>query len=506
MFDFKSIKYFLLIIFYLLLIKSTYAQKPSIEWQKSYGGSLYDKAKSIIQTKDGGYAIGGHSESSNFDVSANIGGFDFWIIKTNDTGQIEWKKTLGGTGFDYVQQIIETPDEGFLCIGYTNSTDHDITNPRGLGDFLAAKLDFAGNLLWSKNFGGSYDDWGYSACLSNDGNYILCGSEASIDKDITSNHGDIDFWVIKIDPNGNIIWQKTYGGYGIDFSSYIIKTSDGGYAITGYSNSQSDDFIHNKGGTDIWLLKIDSNGVIQWSNNFGGTLDDTPRALIEDTEGNFLIVGETYSFNLDAIENHNGVWTRDYIAIKTTNLGQKIWSRCYGGNSEEYARGVVQTFDGEYAIVGESYSVNGDPTGNHGSAEYWLIKIDPANGNIRWEKNMGGTGHDEATAMAATFDNGYVLVGNSAPPISDDVTLNRGFDDIWVVKLKSTECHKNLTLSIDVPLGSSEFKALENITSTSKLLNNSTNVLYLGGKSIVLSPGFKIEEGVKFEAKIENCN
>jgi hypothetical protein len=504
MLDFKSIQLFL-IIFFSFTTTISFAQKPTIEWQKTYGGSINDRAKSIIQTRDGGYAIAGNSDSNDFDLTSNYGTNDFWIIKINNTGDIQWKKTLGGSGNDNLAQIIETPEGGFLCIGFTDSSDGDITNAQGMTDLWVSKLDFAGNVIWKKNYGGSYMDWGNSICLCNDGNYIVAGTVGSPDKDVSDYKGSVDFWVIKIDIGGNIIWKKIFGGTGPDYLTHIIKTSDGGYAMTGYSSSTNEDFLYNRGGQDIWLVKINSEGTLQWTNSFGGSLDDISRSLLEDRQGNFVIVGESYSFDLDASENHNGYWTRDYIAIKTNNLGQKIWSRCYGGNSEEYARNIAQTTDGEYVLIGESYSVNGDPTENHGSADFWLIKINPVNGDIRWEKNIGGSYHDDATGVVATFDNGYLLTG-SVTSYDGDVTQNRGHDDIWVVKLKSNECHHALSLNIDIPLGNAEFNALNNIYSTSKIFSNNTTVIYTSGNSIELFPGFKIEEGVKFEAKIGNCN
>ena len=500
-------KHILLSLFFYLFELTCLAQKPSIQWQKAYGGSFYDKAECVIETPDGGYVIGGHSESSNNDLVINRGSFDFWIIKINNTGQLQWKNSWGGSGIDYLQQVIQTVDGGFLCIGNTNSTNGDITNAKGQIDYCVIKLNSSGTLQWKKNFGGTSNDWGYSACLAIDGGYIIAGYSESNDQDVSENHGNTDIWALKIDYSGNIQWQKSYGGSGFDFLSAIKKTQDGGYAITGYSYSTDGDFIQNKGGSDIWILKINNIGDIEWKNNFGGSNYDFGRAIIEDSEGNFIITGETYSYDFDSIDRHDGFETSDIITIKVNNLGQKIWSRCYGGEGNEYGKSIVQTFDGEYAIAGESYSkILGHPTGNHGSADYWLIKIDPNNGNLIWEKTLGGAGHNEATCLTTTFDNGYLVVGNSAPPISDDVTINYGDDDFWVIKLKNSECQKNLNLVKDIPLGNIEYTALENITSQSKVLNNSSNILYSTGKSIILNPGFKTESGAVFEAKIEGCN
>ena len=439
-------------------------------------------------------------------MTSNKGDFDFWIIKINNTGQLQWKSSWGGGNPDFLQEVIQTPDGGFLCIGNSNSSNGDITAPKGEIDYWVVKLSSTGTLQWKKNFGGSSNDWGYSVCLAHGGGYIIAGHSESNDQYVLQNHGNTDFWLLKIDDSGNILWQKTYGGSGFECLSAIKKTHDGGYVMTGYSYSTDGDFAQNKGGSDIVILKINDIGTIQWQNTFGGTLYDFGRSIIEDAEGNFLISGDTYSYDFDSIDRHDGFETSDIIVIKVNNLGQKIWSRCYGGEAHEYGRAIVQTFDGEYAVAAESYSTaSGQPTGNHGSADFWLIKINPNNGDLIWEKTMGGTGHDEANCLIATFDNGYMVAGNSAHPISDDVTNNYGDDDFWVVKLKNSECQKTLNLVKDTPIGDIEYRTLENITSQSHLINNTSKIIYSSGRSIVLSPGFTTTSGMVFTAKIEGC-
>ncbi len=487
-------------------ICSSFSQKPIIEWQKNYGGSFYDKAESVIETPDGGLVICGHSQSSNIDLTTNQGDFDFWIIKINNVGVLQWKFSLGGGGSDYLQKVILTPDEGVMCIGYTNSSNGGISNPKGQIDYCVVKLNNVGTLQWKKNYGGTSNDWGQSLCLSGDGGFIIAGYSESNDEDVLQSLGNTDFWILKIDVNGNILWQKSYGGSGYDYLGSIKQTQDGGYVITGNSNSTNDDFIQNKGGYDVWILKIDGLGNIQWKNNFGGTYDDFSNDIIEDNEGNFVLVGETLSDDFDAVSNHLGVLKKDYLVIKTNYLGQKIWSKCFGGEAHEYGRSIILDFDGNYVIGGESYSLTGDPTGNHGSAEYWLIKIAPSTGDLIWEKAMGGLGHDEANCVVATFDNGFVMVGNSAHPISDDVTQNYGDDDFWVVKLKNIDCPNNLSGLYNIPLGDIEFKALQNISVQNKILNSSSNIIYSAGKSVVLNPGFSTVNGSVFTAKIEGCN
>lgn len=496
-----------LLIFIIIINLNCIAQTPTILWQKSYGGSFYDKAQSIIETIDGDYVIAGNSQSIDYDLNSNLGNFDCWVIRINHTGSIIWKKSFGGGGYDYARSIIQAPNGGFLCVGETNSQNGDITNPYGQEDFWVVKLNENGEIEWKKNYGGSSNEGGYSACVTNDGNYIIAGSSESSLPEILDNHGYNDFWVLKIDINGNEIWQKNYGGSNHDYLKKIKKTSDGGYILTGDSKSSDGNVGGNNGKQDVWTVKINENGIIQWQNNFGGSEDDFSKNVIEDSDGNFIVIGETYSFDLDAVENHSGNGLRDYFVIKLNNLGQKIWSRCYGGESNEYARSIIQSSSDDYIIVGESYSGTGQPTGNHGSADYWLIKINPLNGNLIWQKNFGGTGHDEPNSMLESFDNDLIIAGNAAHPIGNgDVTQNYGDDDFWIVKLSNNECFKSLNLKKQIPYGNLEFTAHENIISDTKIINPTSKVEYNAGKSISLNPGFSTQTGSVFKAKIEGCN
>lgn len=500
-----TIQFICLII--LISTLNSYAQTPSIVWQKSFGGSLYDRAESIIQTTDGDFVVAGHSQSNDYQLTNNFGCFDSWILKINNTGTLIWKKSLGGSGCDYTKCVIETPDGGFLCVGESNSTNGDINNFYGQIDFWVIKLSENGIVEWKKNYGGDSNDEGISGCLTSDQNYIIAGSSESYISEIETNQIYMDFWILKINPNGNVIWQKKYGGSGYEYLRKIKKTADGGYILTGDTTSQNGNITGNNGGQDVWVVKIDENGNIEWQKNFGGTLDDYSKDIIEDSEGNFIVVGETYSFDLDAVENHSNAGQRDYFVVKINNQGQKTWSRCYGGGENEYARSIVQSSSGEYVIIGESYSNDGQPTNNHGSADFWLIKIKSDDGNMIWQKNFGGTGHDEPNAMVECFDNDFVIAGNAANPIGNgDVTQNYGDDDFWIVKVKNNECLKNLTLKEQIPFGNIEFDALENIISNSKIINSTSNIEYNAGKSIFLNPGFSTQTGSVFKAKIAGCN
>lgn len=503
----NSMKGILIYLFLQFILHVSVAQSPNILWQKSLGGSFYDKAESVVELNDGGYIVAGHSQSSNYDVSLNHGGFDWWVVRLSNTGAIIWKKTLGGSADDYLRTIIKTPDGNILCIGDTQSNNGDISHYIDQIDFWVAKIDLDGNLIWEKCYGGDHIDKGYSACLTDDGNILIAGSTESQTPYVENNHGLSDFLVIKIDLQGNKIWQNTYGGSGNETCKSIKKSNNGGYLLIGNSTSNNGDLSTNYGQQDVWLLKIDNLGTLQWQQSFGGSNDDFTTDFTEDQSGNFLIVGETYSFDNDAVENHSSIGSRDYFIIKISSQGQKIWTKCYGGSGNEYARGVIQSNSNEYIIVGESYSNDGQAPNNIGSADIWLIKLNPTNGEMIWQRKYGSEGHDEPNALILTFDNNFLVVGNTFPVNNfNDVTQHYGDDDFWVVKLVNNDCVKNLSLNNDMLYGNKTFISSEGISSSVKNQSSSSNIIYSAGKSILLQNGFSIKAGAVFEAKIEGCN
>jgi hypothetical protein len=501
----------LLFIFFSLTYVLCRAQQPTIEWQKTYGGSFYDKAVSVIETHDGGYFIGGHSQSDNFDLSNHYGFFDGWVIKLNHQGELQWKKSIGGRGEDYINSVIETGNHEYICVGYTNSVDFDITENYGHNDFWIIKFAEDGTIIWKKNIGGGSNEYGFSICKADNDSYIVAGYSESNDSHITGNHGLFDALLLKIDGSGNTLWQKSYGGTKNDHAHAIIKTHDGGTVFVGYSSSEDLSGLANKGGLDFWVVKLNMNGDIQWQNTFGGTLDEYAKSVIQCSDGSFVVAGETYSHDFDAIENHENFDNpnnRDYLVVKIDSLGQKIWSRCYGGVKNEYARSVLQMVDSEYLVVGESYSANGegDPVGNHGSADFWVLKLNPINGDMRWHKTYGGSGHDEPNCMVSTYDNGYLIIGNTASPSDGDVSGWHGDDDFWILKLKNSECQSEMNLTKNIPSGNYDYSASETINFNGQILNNSSIIKMEANKSITLTTGFQTQPGVTFEAKMGGCN
>ena len=418
------------LIIILLFSYSSLGQGPTIEWQKSLGGSNQDASYSIQHTSDGGYIVAGWSTSNDGDVTSNNGSHDYWIIKLTNTGDISWQKSFGGSDEDNALSIEQTTDGGYIVAGYSYSNDGDVTGNHGGPDYLVVKLDNVGNISWQKSLGGSNQEYTFSIQATYDGGYIVAGLSLSNDGDVTGNHGFNDCWVVKLDDVGNINWQKSLGGSGDDRAWSIQQTADSGYIVAGSSNSIDGDVTGNNGGLDYWVVKLANSGSIEWEKSMGGSLDESPWSIEQTTDGGYIVAGWSFSNNGDVTGNNGG---KDYWVVKLDTLGDISWQKSMGGSYEEIAYSIRQTIDGGYIIAGSSASNDGDVTSNNGDLDNWIIKLNNS-GNIDWQKSMGGSNLDFANSILSTTDGGYIVVGpvNSG---NGDVTGYNGNGDCWIVKL-----------------------------------------------------------------------
>ena len=274
----------LLVLLIIALNINAQITPPAIQWQRSLGGSNDDKANSVKQTIDGGYIIAGASQSNNGNVTGNHGNNmdDYWIVKLDSSGNMQWEKSFGGTFREEAYSIEQTKDKGYIIAGRTESNDGNVTGCHGtpgnyIFDYWIVKLDTTGNIQWEKCYGGSGDDEALSINQTNDKGYIITGLTTSNDFDVSGNHDTTnsyrDAWLLKIDSTGNIQWQKCLGGTYEDYGTYIKQTKDGGYIIGGSSESNDWDVSGNHDTTgnysDCWVVKIDSLGILQWQKCYG---------------------------------------------------------------------------------------------------------------------------------------------------------------------------------------------------------------------------------------------
>jgi hypothetical protein len=434
----------------LLIGQYSFCQAPDIEWQNTIGGSAGDGGYGIDQTTDGGYIVGGYSSSGiSGDKSETAMGTDFWILQLNSNGNIVWQNTIGGSGEDILTSIEQTTDEGFIIGGYSDSgisgDKTEATN--GGNDYFIIKLNKNGSINWQNTIGGSADDKLSAIHQTTDGGYIVSGwSRSGITGDKTEPNMGVtltyaDMWILKLDSDGNIIWQNTIGGSSSDFAHNIAETTDGGFIIAGasYSGITGDKTEPLIGQQDFWVIKLNATGSIEWQNTIGGTDQDYLYSVAQTTDGGYILGGWSRSgISGDKTEpNIAGIVTYDYWIVKLNSVGAIIWQNTIGGGSEDWLSMVIQTNDDGYLVGGYSTSSwLGDKEETcYGNFDIWILKLNP-DGTIAWQNTIGGSSDDKVYSIEQTNDNGYVLCGHSYSNIGVDKTENSlGLYDYWIIKL-----------------------------------------------------------------------
>ena len=424
-----------LILVSLVIGFKVFAQAPAIQWQKCLGGDSIDIPYSIQQTTDGGYIVAGSSNSNDGDVSGNHGGGDSWVVKLSGTGAIQWQKCLGGSMADGAASIRQTTDGGYIVAGSSNSNDGDVSGNHGGIDYWVVKLNDTGAIQWQKSLGGSADDYALSIQQTSGGGYIVAGWINSTDGDVSGNHGEQDYWIVKLNDTGAILWQKSLGGSMQDKAESIQQTSDGGYIVAGWTFSNDGEVSGNHGGDDYWLVKLNDTGAIQWQKSLGGSGGDDAFSIQQTSDGGYIVAGWGDSNDGEVSGNHGA---SDYWVAKLNDTGAIQWQKCLGGSMAEEALCIIQTTNGEsatggYVVAGFTNSNNGNVSGNHGGNDYWLVKLNDT-GAIQWQKCLGGSGVDDANSIQQTSDGGYIVAGFSSSN-DGDVSGNHGIYDYWIVKL-----------------------------------------------------------------------
>lgn len=409
----------------------SFAQPPSIEWQKLYGGSLFDEGRYIQQTSDNGYIVASFSKSTDGDITNNHGEHDYWLLKLDSAGNKQWEKSYGGSSHEFLNMVKQTTDGGYIMVGVASSNDGDITVNYGLSDVWIVKVDVAGDLQWQKSYGGSHIDKGISIEQTQDGGYIVAGETRSNDGDIIGNHGNIDSWVFKINSSGNIVWQKVLGGSGNEAAMRALETPNG-YIVGGATgSSNTGDVPANFGAIDVWIVQLDINGAIQWSNTYGGSLQDDLSEIIPTSDGGYVISASSAS-NDGNLTSNNGL--TDYWVFKISSAGTLQWQNSFGGTYSDRAQ-ILYPYGYGYIMAGLSYSSDLDVIGNHGQGDCWLVYVDNS-GSMIWSKSLGGTGNDYGWGMFQTSDGGCVIAGLSTSADGDLIGLtNQGDGDLWIIKL-----------------------------------------------------------------------
>lgn len=321
--------------------------------------------------------------------------FAFSLVSCGGDGQtpsiINWAKTYGGVDEDVARSISQTSDGGYIVAGETYS------NGAVLADFWVIKLKTNGDIDWQKTFGGTSADVAYSIQQTlPDGGYVIAGQSSSFGNQL----GDI--WILKINSTGEINWQKTYGG-GSSAAKCIKQTSDGGYIVAGETLVA--------GSTDVWVLKLNANGVIVWQKTYGGAFRAAANSIQQTTDGGFIVAGEA---------SPSGVNIPDFYILKLYADGTVQWEKTFGGSGYDIARAIQQTSDGGYIVAGET------PSGAS-NADFWILKLN-SSGDLVWQKTYGGAFRDAANSIQQTSDGGYIVAGET-------YSSGAGSADFWVLKI-----------------------------------------------------------------------
>lgn len=355
-------------------------------WQRSYGGSNGDGSAAICKTYDGMSVIGGGSSSIDGDLTFNQGSADYWVFKIDNVGNIVWQNTYGGSGPEFIRSIWATSDSGFVAVGDCDSDDGDVTGHHGVAssdpDIWVIKIDSLGQLVWQKSLGGIYGEEGYGVCQNRFGDYYIAGNCAIPTGDVTANYGGFDFWIVKLNDQGNIIWERSLGGSSSESPNSILPTWDGGCIVTGESSSIDGDVTGNHGGADVWVVKIDSSGVIQWQRSYGGSGGEGGWNIRKTNDGGYVVLAGSSSMDGEVSGQHGFL---DFWLFKIDSLGNLLWQNCFGGSLIEQPASVAPIDDENFMLVGYTYSNDGDVFGNHVGTcnqlgdtcvEIWVAKVD----------------------------------------------------------------------------------------------------------------------------------
>ncbi|HEX2615983.1 MAG TPA: hypothetical protein VHL57_00500, partial [Flavobacteriales bacterium] len=413
---------------------------PAVQWQRLYGGSSIEDGHDVRPTRDGGFVGVGRTSSTDGDVAVMNGFVDLWVVKVDAGGQIEWEHALGGTQQDEGWAIVQTPDDGFIVTGATNSMDGDVVGvhpsdtalyPAQTMDLWVVKLNASGALQWQRTLGGTGPDWGLSIVATMDGGCVVAGSTESSDGDVSGYHGGGDVWVVKLDVNGSLQWQRALGGSLQEYVESMAATPDGGFILTGMTSSHDGDVSGNHGGQDVWAAKLDANGGLQWQRCFGGSAVDDGKDILATTDGGYLLAGTTLSNDGDVTGLQGEV---DAWVMKLDGSGALEWQRTMGGAGYEWSFGAMQAPNGTYVLCGGSSSTDGAFSGGHGGYSDALLFSLDAQGTLLWQTLLGGSGTELFQKVRLCSDGGFIVLGRTDSEDGDLSGPSRLFEDLWMVR------------------------------------------------------------------------
>ncbi len=420
---------------------------PGIIRQASFGGGKSDIPYQLAALPDGSLFLGGESTSTNGTrISPAFGGKDFWVVRLDPSGAVIWERSFGGIGDDQLFALVVVRTNHLLLAGGSSSPPSgNKTSPNyGLRDFWLVLLDPDGNIIWERSFGGADDDFATCAAETTDGGFVVAGysrSPAGGNK-VAPNHGEGDFWVVRLDPTGNKLWDQSYGGTGDEEAFGVVSTPGGSLVVAGNSASLPSGNKHglNYGLYDLWLLRLDPGGDVTWEQVYGGDSDDGyySVSLQKMPDGGFLVGADSCS-GATGNKTSPNFGQDDFWILRLDTSGNRLWETNCGGIDNDYLTCLLATPDGGcVAAGGTSSGISGNKTTpGWGSTDFWLVKLD-AQGNREWDKTLGGPDADAFMALSiAQSTNGTLYCcGDSDSGLGGAKTVaSYGAADFWLVTL-----------------------------------------------------------------------
>ncbi|MBL0048149.1 MAG: T9SS type A sorting domain-containing protein [Bacteroidetes bacterium] len=348
----------------------------------------------------------------------------------------------GGSGFDeFKKGKYLKVGNGYnkLYLGQTTSNDGDVSGNHGGADAWLVRIKF-NSIINQKCIGGKGVEGGLDFIEMPDRGFIICGASSSdtIDGIPTNNHGGFDGWITRTDSLGNIIWSKQYGGSSGEYVNSIVRTSDGNFVCAGYTSSTDSAFSVNHGTDDYWIFKIDTLGTLIWQKIYGGTGSDFAYKVLELNSNAIYVSGYTRSFDGDVVGNHSTPGNEDVWVLKLDSLGNFIWKKCYGGSGFEYSYTMTQTIDNNIVITSSGASLDGDLAGLIGYRGIWIFKID-SSGTILWSRQSGNNGSMLLPNSVVSYDSKtFFFTGHPLSSGGDITSFYGGFNDIWMASITDT--------------------------------------------------------------------
>lgn len=366
------------------------APEPTqLTWEHTYGGSGRDEATHIAPTSDGGAVIAGDRTQ---DGTSNV---DAWVIRLDKQGSTVWERTWGGPDDEHVEDVRATTDGEFIVTGETQGATI------GLGQVWVSKLDGDGKTVWMHTYDSGRKGAAHSVLPTADGGYVVAGTEPGR----VANY--YDGWVAKIDAQGKLEWEYTYGGADDESIAAIRDTPDGGFVFVGATQSEGE------GRTDAWIVKLDGSGQMQWEHTYGSPQPDEAMDVVTLSDQGFIVAGWT-DRKVDRDK-------RDGWLLRLDAKGERIWEHTYGGREADLAYSIRPTNDGGFVVAGATASFG------EGRMDAWVFKVDK-DGNQLWNQALGGKDDEQATAVEPMLDGAFVVAGREA-------SHGAGREDAWILRL-----------------------------------------------------------------------